>query len=104
VEALIDQVAILSFKKRLLVEIRKNRADWKEIFLTMLLPADQNTIRDYLLSELLTSKNEAEVKEKLTLLYTHPESYPDTFLWYFQKTMGQKKLPFSGQGGPSSFL
>jgi transcription elongation factor GreA-like protein len=104
VEELIEQVPILSFKKRLLIEIRKNRADWKEIFLTMLLPADQNTIRDYLLSELLADKNEAEVKEKLTLLYTHPEGYPDTFLWYFQKAMGQKKLPFSDKAGHLRFF
>ncbi|MBM3207317.1 MAG: transcript cleavage factor [Chlamydiae bacterium] len=104
VEELIDQVAILSFKKRLLVEIRKNRSDWKEIFLTMLLPADQNTLRDYIIAELLADKNEAQVKEKLVDLYTHPENHPETFLWYFQKSMSQKKLPFSDKAGRLRFF
>lgn len=104
VQDLIDHIAILSFKKRVLSEIRECRDDWKDLFLHMLLIVDQNTLRDYILTELLSAKEEERVKEKLVELYTYPGKYPETFLWYFQKAMSQKKVPFSDKQGRIRFF
>lgn len=104
VDDLISSISILSFKKRLLVEIRKNRSDWKELFLYFLLLVDQNTLRDYLLTELLSNQEEEAVHHKLEELLNFPGKYPDTFLWYFQKSMSQKKLPYCDKQGRLRFF
>jgi transcription elongation factor GreA-like protein/transcription elongation GreA/GreB family factor len=104
VQELIDHIQVLSFKKRALVEIRQVQTDWKSIFLSLLLSIDQSTLRDYILSELLSEKAEEEVKKRLEELCAHPAQYPDTFVWYFQKIMAQKKMPFSDKQGKVRFF
>ncbi len=104
VKELIDHIDVLSFKKRALAELRKIQPDWKNIFLNLLLSVDQGTLRDYMLSELLSNDCEQEVKAKIEELIAHPSRYPDTFIWYFQKIMGQKKLPFSDKQGKLRFF
>jgi transcription elongation factor GreA-like protein/transcription elongation GreA/GreB family factor len=95
VQELIDHIDVLSFKKRALAEIRKIQPEWKKLFLDLFLSVDQGTLRDYMLSELLSEDCEKEVTEKVEELIAHPSRYPNTFIWYFQKIMGQKKLPLS---------
>jgi transcription elongation factor GreA-like protein/transcription elongation GreA/GreB family factor len=104
VAELINPIEILSFKKRALAELRKIQPDWKTIFLGLFLSLDQGTLRDYVLSELLSAKCESEVKEKLEELANHPSRYPETFIWYFQKLIAQKKLPFSDKQGKIRFF
>ena len=104
IQELLDHISILSFKKRVLIEIRNARQDWKDLFLHIILLLDQNTLRDYVLAELLSEKEEAAVKEKLVELYTYPGKYPETFLWYFQKVMSLKKVPFSDAKGKLRFF
>ena len=96
---LIDQIQILSFKKRVLIEVREIRSDWKEVFGPLLLSADQNTLRDYVLNELISAKEDDLVKQKLIELFNYPGKYPDTFLWFFNKALSQKKVPFSDKTG-----
>lgn len=104
VQELIEHIEILSFKKRTLAELRKIQPTWKELFLSLLLTADQGTLRDYMLFELLGEKQEESVKEKIEELLAHPSRYPDSFLWYFQKVMGQKKIPYSDKQGRIRFF
>ncbi len=104
VKELIDHIDVLSFKKRALAELRKIQSDWKNLFLSLLLSVDQGTLRDYMLTELLNNECEKEVKEKIEELITHPSRYPDTFIWYFQKIMSNKKLPFSDKQGKLRFF
>lgn len=104
VQDLIGHIDVLSFKKRVLMEIRESRSDWKELFLHVLLALDQNTLRDYVLTELLSAKEEEAIKQKLIELYTYPGKYPETFLWYFPKAMSQKKVPFSDKQGKLRFF
>lgn len=104
VKELIDHIDVLSFKKRALAELRKIQSDWKNLFLSLLLSVDQGTLRDYMLTELLNNECEKEVKEKVEELILHPSRYPDTFIWYFQKIMGNKKLPFSDKQGKLRFF
>lgn len=104
IEKLIDATHVLSFKKRILMEVRKHRSDWKEIFLDLLFKVDQSALRDFALTELISNKAEVEVKQKLQELYSHPSHYPEAFMWYFQKLQTQKTIPFSDTQGKMRFF
>ncbi len=104
IEGLLSGIEILSFKKRLLVEIRKLKPDWKSIFLDLFFKVDQAPLRDYIMSELSAAKAESELKQKIEELYSHPYRYADAFLWYFQKVTSQKGLPFSDKTSKMRFF
>ncbi len=103
-EALIQSIEIASFKKRTLVVARKTRADWKDLFLNLLFTIEQNPIRDYILGELLNPETLKDLKRKLEDLWVHPARYPEVFVWYFQKIVSQKELPFADQEGKNRFF
>lgn len=103
-EEIIQNMEIISFKKRTLVNVRKIRPDWQEKFLNLFLPIDQGPIRDYLLTELLAEKREPDVIKKLEELLAHPGKFPTVFLWYFQKVMRKANLPLSDQDGKNRFF
>lgn len=104
IEKIIDAVEILSFKKRVLMEARKNRQDWKESFLGLLLKVDQAPLRDYILSELIAAKADPELKKLFQDLYTHPSRHPEAFMWYFQKLQTQDGIPCSDLQGKIRFF
>lgn len=104
IEKIIDAIEVLSFKKRVLMEARKVRADWKESFLDLLFKVNQAPLRDYILAELIAVKADAELKEKFQNLYTHPSRHPEAFMWYFQKLQTQKAIPFSDKQGKIRFF
>lgn len=94
---LIQNIQIISFKKRALVYIKKVREDWESLFLDLLPSIEPNTLKDYLLNELLKAKS-VKIKEKIKEIIDHPISYPTTFVWYFQKIFSNKEeLPFSSE-------
>lgn len=100
IQKIIQEVEILSFKKRIMIETRKTRSDWREIFIDLLFNTDHSPLRDYLLTELLSSPESAEkVKKSLKGLYSHPSQNPEMFLWYFQKIIANSDLPFADQPG-----
>lgn len=104
IEQLLDNVEVLSFKKRVLVEAHKNRSDWKENFLDLLFKVDQSPLRDYILSELISAGADAEVKQKLQDLYINPSKYPEAFMWYFQKLQSKNTIPFNDSQGRTRFF
>lgn len=104
IESLVNEVEILSFKKRLLVAIREHRRDWKELFLSFLCSLQQNTLRDYVLKELKGEESLPLLKKKLREILTHPATYPEVFIWYFQKIIEKEDVPFSDKQGQSEFL
>ncbi|MFI5334100.1 MAG: GreA/GreB family elongation factor [Chlamydiales bacterium] len=103
-EDLLAKIEVQSFKKRALAEIRKHLANWKEIFLHLFLLVEQNTLRDFMLDELLEENGRAEVSKKLEELATYPGRHPEAFLWYFQKVIGNPALPFGDQLGKNQFF
>jgi len=105
IQALIEDIDIISFKKRALVAIRKYKEDWSSIFLDLFFSLEQNILRDYLLGELIKSKP-SELKEKIQTLLHHPLIYPIAFVWYFQKIFftDQKDLPYADIGGKNKFF
>ena len=103
-EDVIKDIDIIAFKKRALIQLRKLRSDWIEHFLSLLLLVDQNPLREYIITELLKGKKEAEVAEKLHELLAFPGRQPQMLLWYFQKIIKNSKLPLSDQEGKNRFL
>ncbi|MGH2612867.1 MAG: GreA/GreB family elongation factor, partial [Rhabdochlamydiaceae bacterium] len=104
VEALVQSIETLAFKKRALMVARKVRSDWKELFLNLLFTIDQNSIRDYLFSELDHPETRKDLIVKLENLLSHPTRYPDVFVWYFQKMINHSGIPFADQAGKNRFL
>ncbi len=103
-EALLKEISVQSFQKRTLIEIRKLRADWKELFLHLFFVVEYNTLRDYVFQELLAAGCDAELKAKLEELADSPARHPETFLWYFQKITVPSSLPFADQAGKNLFF
>lgn len=104
IEALVQSIEVLAYKKRALIVARKVRSDWKELFLNLLFTIDQNPLRDYIFGELAQPETEKDLKRKLEDLWVHPSRYPEVFLWYFQKIMTQKGLPFADKEGKNRFF
>lgn len=101
----VRSMEIIAFQKKTLQHAKKLRKDWKEIYLDLLFTVDQNLLRDFLLSELDTPETRPELRQKLNNLLIHPLSYPDVFLWYFQKIITPKStLPFSEPEGKNDFF
>ena len=94
-ENIINQIEVIAFKKRLLHAIRSLRKDWIDLFLNLFLTIDQNSLREYILNELLKQQQQEEVMNKLNELLSSPIQYPQVFLWYFQKILKNKNLPLS---------
>lgn len=102
---LVRAIDIAAHQKRILQYVTTTRKDWSEIFLDLLFSVDQNSIRDYIVSELNTAATKDALKKKTNALLVHPISYPEVFIWYFQKVMDKKsKLPFSDKEGKNLFF
>lgn len=104
IENVAKEIHVLAYKKRFLMEVRKVREDWLNVFLNLLLHIEINPLRDYLLNELLSAKEEAKLEKKLGELLETPLTSPQAFLWYFQKIMVDDTLPLSDQDGKDRFL
>ncbi len=104
IKTIIDEIHVISYKKRLLVEIKNSRQNWEEIFSNIFLSIDQNPLRDYILEQLLESDKSALLNEKIKQLIDFPNSCPQAFLWYFQKIISNDTYPFSDQSGKNAFL
>jgi transcription elongation factor GreA-like protein/transcription elongation GreA/GreB family factor len=101
----IRSIEALPFQKRALQRVRTLRKNWQEIFLDLLFTVEQNLLRDFLLGELDTPATSDALKQKLGSLLIHPLSFPDIFVWYFQKIVDKKSnLPFSDSNGQNRFF
>ncbi len=104
-EEIVNSIEIISLKKRLLVRMKQVRSDWQDIYLSLFFIINPNPLRDYLLSELNKEKDLTKLTAKIDDLKNHPLSYPNVFVWYFQKIIGKKaQLPFSDQKGQNQFF
>jgi Uncharacterized N-terminal domain of the transcription elongation factor GreA len=102
---LVRNTQVMAFQKRILQKAQKIRKDWVEIYLDLIFAVDQNMIRDFILSELDSPETQDLLKQKLSSLLFHPFSYPDVFVWYFQKIIDTKsKLPFASTEGRNDFF
>ena len=103
----LEKIEILSLKKRLLIEIHKIRKDWKEIFLQLLFPINQNPLREYIFTELQKVESPTTITNKIQELLQHPLTYPHAFVWYFTKIKdveNVEELPFTDIEGKKRFF
>lgn len=104
-EEVINRIEIVAFKKRVLMAIRKTDENWATHFLHLLFTIEQNTLRDYILKELLLDQHTKElVRQKLHDLLHKMTLFPETFFWYFQKILSQKDFPHSDVESRRLFL
>jgi transcription elongation factor GreA-like protein/transcription elongation GreA/GreB family factor len=102
---IIRDIEVLAFQKRMMQLVRKNRKDWKDIFIDLFFVIESNLLRDYLLHELDSPQTRADLTVKLNNLLIHPLSYPEVFVWYFQKLLESgTKTPFSDAQGQNRFF
>ena len=101
----VRNMEVMGFQKRALQQAHKTRKDWSEIYLDLIFTVEQNLLRDFILNELDTKETKDLLKQKISSLLVHPLSYPEVFIWYFQKIIDKKsKLPFSDAEGRNDFF
>lgn len=106
IPAVINNIEIQAFRKRVLGLVREFRKDWPEIFLQVLTSPQQSPLRDYILKELNEKETQKLLVKKLEDLLHHPATSPETFVWYFQKLAAQDDptIPFGNKEGLGKFF
>lgn len=104
IQELIRSIPIQSFKKRILMAIRKHRTDWQELFLKLLFIVEYNSLRDFITGELKKSDAKDQLIKRLEELCQYPSQYPDVVIWYFQKVLGDPKLPLGDDEGKAKLF
>lgn len=107
INKIIEEIDIVAFKKRALSSIREFRNDWQPLFLNFFFTIQQAQLRDYILKELSLSDARKDFEERMETLLENPVKDPETFIWYFQKIMGESDtsdLPFGNKEGQMRLL
>lgn len=105
IEDVVESIEIIAVKKRALTLIRENRSDWAPIFLKLLLNIKQTILKDYILKELNHKETASQLNVELKNLLRHPESSPETFIWYFLKLLDEEaNIPYSNREGLYQFF
>lgn len=103
-EELINGLVVIAFKKKGLLAIRQFHEQWVDIFRKLLLSISLNPLKDYLLKELLEAGKEDLIVKDFNSLLNKPLKSPETFIWYFQKILSKKNIPFSDKEGQEQFF
>ena len=102
IEDVVDSIEIIAFKKRAMQFVKQFRPDWQPIFLNLLFNIDQSALKEFLIKELNVGESAPILKKKLQELVRDPATNPEMFVWYFQETLEDDKLPYGdtkGRGG-----
>ena len=97
-EALVQSIDVLSYKKRTLAVARRFDPIGKSSFF-LLVHDRPKSIRDYILGELLAPETEREFQTETRRSLGSSFALFRAFLWYFQKIMDQPDLPFADKEG-----
>ncbi|MCH9621145.1 MAG: Transcription elongation factor GreA [Chlamydiia bacterium] len=93
----LDEIAILAFKRRLLSEIKKNRLDWVEIFTDLIVASKKHSLRDFLYEEVMAENKQDIFKSKIESVIKDPQLSPAAFIWFFQRIIKNKTALFTNQ-------
>lgn len=105
VEAILNLIEILAFKKRTLIVVQEHREDSGSIFLHLLFAVQQNPLRDYIFKTLEADESKKELlKEKIHELLNKMTLYPEAFYWYFQKIVANEEIPYNDKESRYQFL
>jgi transcription elongation factor GreA len=101
---ILGDIEIVAMRKRFLQAIREMRADWEAIFLDLLFVAEPVQLKDYVLKELSGSSPSTKLVSRLNVLLEDAASYPEAFLWYFQKVMSGDASLMGSQADKERFF
>lgn len=104
VQELLQHIEIAAFKKRVLILFHKHRDDWQHIFTELFLTLQQNSLRDYLVKELIGSDGKDAFISELERMKNNPTTFPYAFVWYFQKVLANEEFPLSSKEYTSEFF
>ena len=104
--AAINDIGIITFKKKVFTIARNERSDWKSLFFDLIFIVDQALLREYLFTELNTKELREKLTHKLQELLLNPSAYPHALVWYFKKLFDGEdaSLPFAGKEGQCRFF
>ncbi len=100
----IEQIQILALKKRFLMALKKYHSNYIEQFLNLFLAVGQNSLKEFIATELSKEETVTKFEHRLEELLHHPTKYPETFVWYFQKLLSDKEALFADKDGQCEFL
>jgi len=98
------QIEVVVMRKHFMQAIRQFRRDWEDLFCQMILVAEPSQLKDYLLKELSAKEAVPKFLEQLEYLLDHPASYPEPFLWYFQKIVSKEARLMTTQRDQERFF
>ncbi len=96
---ILDQIQIISFKKRYLVALEKYREDFAALFEELLLKVDLSQLRDFLMNALLKRGAKEAVQKVIEKLIHSPDKHAEAFLWFFENILKSDTLPYSDTQG-----
>jgi len=82
---LIDSIEILSFKKRLLTQIKEQLGNWSALFVDLMSHVSQVQLKDYILEQLIESGHSVLAEKRMREILQRPHADPYTFFWLFGK-------------------
>lgn len=101
---IIKNIDIVAMRKRFLQAIREFLPRWPELFAEMILFVEPAQLKDYLLKELSSLTPHSQLTTALHTLLEDPASYPEAFLWYFQKVVSDDAPLHSTQADHERFF
>jgi transcription elongation factor GreA-like protein/transcription elongation GreA/GreB family factor len=96
---ILEQIHIISFKKRYLIALEKYREDFRQLFVELIFKVDLSQLREFVLNTLLRRNASSEVVAIIEKLIHAPEKNAETFLWFFEAIQKNKELPYGDNAG-----
>lgn len=95
----LEQIQIISFKKRYLIALEKFREDFVALFEELLLKVDLSQLREFLMNALIKRGAQDAVKKVIEKLIHSPDKHAEAFLWFFENILKSQTLPYSDNQG-----
>ena len=100
----IRNIEIVAMRKRFLQAVREFVPQWPELFSRLMLFVEPAQVKDYILKELSLLTPPTQLLSALRTLLEDPASYPEAFLWYFQKVVSGEAPLHSAQADQERFF
>jgi transcription elongation factor GreA len=100
----VKNIDIVAMRKRFLQAVREFLPRWPGLFSQMMLFVEPAQLKDYILKELSLLTPPTQLISTLRTLLEDPASYPEAFLWYFQKVVSDDAPLNSTQADQERFF
>jgi transcription elongation factor GreA len=100
----INEIKISGLKKRALLAIKKANNNWADTFSNLLFDISPNSLKDYIFDEIHSPEREDLIENKISVLLQNSFTYPEAFVWYFQKVFADQNIPFNSKDDQGLFF